>query len=207
VILFHMNICSPTPARQKRGFSLIEAAIVLAIVGLVIGGIWMAASAVNAAQRVNRTNEQVGYVVQKMRSLFKGHIPDYEMYALLEAGTCPPLVNCFGRNGWPTVMPPDMISAGSDYPVNPYGHEYGFSMMQDRIMVTINLGNDVKACARLGPLLYNAYHNETLPDGTPVDVILAGSGTSISSPTGAGAACEGELQNVGLVAIGFSIRA
>lgn len=39
---------------KRRGFSLIEAAIVLGIVGLVIGGIWTAASAVQARLRVSR---------------------------------------------------------------------------------------------------------------------------------------------------------
>lgn len=39
--------------RSFRGFSLIEAAIVLGVVGLVIGGIWTAASAISVKQRVN----------------------------------------------------------------------------------------------------------------------------------------------------------
>src|SRR6185369_4823894 len=41
--------------RKKTGFSLIEAAIVLAIVGLVIGGIWVAASAVATKMKISRT--------------------------------------------------------------------------------------------------------------------------------------------------------
>ena len=32
--------------KSRRGFNLIEAAIVLGVVGLVIGGIWVAAAAV-----------------------------------------------------------------------------------------------------------------------------------------------------------------
>lgn len=40
---------------RAPGFSLIEAAIVLGIVGLVIGGIWVAASAVNEKFQTNQT--------------------------------------------------------------------------------------------------------------------------------------------------------
>lgn len=38
---------------KKYAFSLIEAAIVLGVVGLVIGGIWVAAAAVQETMRVN----------------------------------------------------------------------------------------------------------------------------------------------------------
>lgn len=36
---------------QRRGFNLIEAAVVLGVIGLVIGGIWVAAAAVRAENR------------------------------------------------------------------------------------------------------------------------------------------------------------
>ncbi len=38
---------------KKTGFSLIEAAIVLGVVGLVVGGIWVAASTVHEKMRIN----------------------------------------------------------------------------------------------------------------------------------------------------------
>jgi hypothetical protein len=47
--------------RSQRGFNLIEAAIVLGVIGLVIGGIWVAAASV---QRNNRRAEIQGMAVR-----------------------------------------------------------------------------------------------------------------------------------------------
>jgi hypothetical protein len=46
-------------ARRKRGFNLIEAAIVLGVVGLVIGGIWVAASSVSRTMGINQIVKDV----------------------------------------------------------------------------------------------------------------------------------------------------
>jgi len=43
-----------SPKTTQHGFNLIEAAIVLGIVGLVLGGIWIAASSVMERQRESR---------------------------------------------------------------------------------------------------------------------------------------------------------
>lgn len=193
--------------KQRRAFSLIEAAIVLALVGLVIGGIWAAASAVNQSNRINRTLEQVGQVVEKLRSKVRGTVPDFETFALYDNASCPPLVICYGRDGWSAMMPADMISATGDYPVNPFGHEYGISMTSDVIVIAIMVGDDVKACSRLGPLLYAAYNKETPSNGIAVDVTLGNSGNSISSPSSSGSNCQNELDTYGAIMLGFNIRA
>lgn len=54
-----MSYPPPSTGRSRFGFSLIEAAIVLGIVGLVIGGIWAAASTVNENLKVSRTVQGV----------------------------------------------------------------------------------------------------------------------------------------------------
>ena len=59
-----------TRKSHKRGFSLIEAAIVLGVVGLVIGGIWIAASAVSDHSKVNSTLSGVVKACDKAASLF-----------------------------------------------------------------------------------------------------------------------------------------
>ena len=55
--------------RAQSGFTLIEAAIVLAIIGLVAGGIWVAASSVYENLRTARASEQLLASVQQIRSL------------------------------------------------------------------------------------------------------------------------------------------
>lgn len=43
----------------RKGFNLIESAIVLAVVGLVIGGIWVAAAAVSENMKISRTESAI----------------------------------------------------------------------------------------------------------------------------------------------------
>jgi len=59
---------SPASAPRQRAFSLIEAAIVLGIVGLVIGGIWTASTAVRNQQRLTKTVEGVYFIVSSIQN-------------------------------------------------------------------------------------------------------------------------------------------
>lgn len=54
---------------KKSGFSLVEAAIVLGVVGLVIGGIWVAATKVSEEQRMTRLIEGVILGTNNLRQL------------------------------------------------------------------------------------------------------------------------------------------
>ncbi len=56
----------------RRGFNLIEAAIVLAIVGLVVGGIWIAAASVYENMRETKGHQQLLQIVQGVRNLYAG---------------------------------------------------------------------------------------------------------------------------------------
>jgi len=57
---------------SKRGFNLIEIAIVLAVIGLVIGGIYVAASAVTDNQRKQKAQSQLLNVVSNLRNAYAG---------------------------------------------------------------------------------------------------------------------------------------
>lgn len=52
------------------GFNLIEASLVLGIVGLVVGGVFAAWSAVDAQNKIRRGTEQATVIVQQVRALY-----------------------------------------------------------------------------------------------------------------------------------------
>ena len=52
---------------SRKGFSLIESAIVLGVVGLVIGGIWLGDSTINENIRINQTIQGTGIMVNNIR--------------------------------------------------------------------------------------------------------------------------------------------
>jgi len=58
---------------KRAAFSLIEAAIVLGIVGLVIGGLWVAASKAMDSLKVTQIKEELLANVQKIRKLAAGN--------------------------------------------------------------------------------------------------------------------------------------
>lgn len=62
--------------RKLRGFNLIEAAIVLAVVGFVIGGIWYAAAAVNENMKINKAISRTFQMIEDTRRLNKGFTPN-----------------------------------------------------------------------------------------------------------------------------------
>ena len=56
----------------SRAFSLIEAAIVLGVVGLIIGGIWVAAAELSERHKINETVKNIGTIANNIRSLYVG---------------------------------------------------------------------------------------------------------------------------------------
>ena len=67
--------CGPA-ARKKKGFNLIEAAVVLGVVGLVIGGIWVAAASVKERLRQTETTRIVVTAIDRMRAVLRD-VPAY----------------------------------------------------------------------------------------------------------------------------------
>ncbi len=61
---------SVTAKNKKRGFTLTEIAIVLGIVGLILGAIWVAAAAVYTNMRISNSNRHLLVITQNVRSLF-----------------------------------------------------------------------------------------------------------------------------------------
>lgn len=64
-----MDAQPTTHQRKRRGFNLIEAAIVLGVVGLVIGGIWVASAAMYESYKVNKTVEGILTIARNVQEL------------------------------------------------------------------------------------------------------------------------------------------
>lgn len=62
----------PPPSHREcmKGFNLIEAAVVLGVIGLVIGGIWIAATSVTQSQRINHTAAGILQIAANARRIF-----------------------------------------------------------------------------------------------------------------------------------------
>lgn len=61
-----------TSKRNRQGFSLIESAIVLAVVGLVIGGIWVAAAHITQKRRAQQTVDGLLIISEKLLKTYHG---------------------------------------------------------------------------------------------------------------------------------------
>lgn len=103
---FNLSSSSSNAIGQPcKGFSLIEAAIVLGVVGLVVAGIWIAAAAIKSNMRVGKTAEYIMQAVEGSKRIFplanypeSGDTDTY--YVLKELSIIP---KTFVR--WPGVWP------------------------------------------------------------------------------------------------------
>ncbi|MDE2030031.1 MAG: type II secretion system protein [Alphaproteobacteria bacterium] len=55
---------------RERGFTLTEIAIVLGIIGLILGAIWVAAASVYTNQKIGKANTEVMSISQGIRALY-----------------------------------------------------------------------------------------------------------------------------------------
>jgi prepilin-type N-terminal cleavage/methylation domain-containing protein len=70
-----MDVCNKlapcaTNRQKKRGFTLTEIAIVLGIIGLILGAIWVAAAAVYNNLRVSKATTELLQVAQGVRAMY-----------------------------------------------------------------------------------------------------------------------------------------
>jgi len=190
--------------RSHAAFSLIEAAIVLGIVGLVIGGIWIAASSVSQKNKVNRTVEQVTIVLQNIRAKLMQNLDASKDFTFYN-GPCATNELCMPRTGWNGYLPSDMINNASDYPLNIYGGFFIATLNTTGISIVLYLGDNVQACAQIGPRLYNLMAKERNADALPFTISTAAGGYDLSSPNGSGTGCQNEYDNEGQASVAFTL--
>ncbi len=101
-----------TARKQRRGFSLIEAAVVLGVVGLVIGGIWVAAAAVNDRLKWKQTEAGWLYYMDLIGKNYS-HVG-----ATLQDIDYTFLVNMPVPDGWKVAW----FGCCGNHPIDPYGY-------------------------------------------------------------------------------------
>jgi prepilin-type N-terminal cleavage/methylation domain-containing protein len=115
-----------TSTRRRRGFTLTEIAIVLGIMGLILGAIWVAASSVYTNMRVSTTTRDVISMSQGIRNLYAnqgvmdGGLAGPPYTSLINTGVVPnditttagSLVDAWG--GTVTFTPATTISTAGD---------------------------------------------------------------------------------------------
>ena len=80
---------------NRRGFNLIEAAIVLGVVGLVVAGIWEAAAWVKRSQTINNTAASAVYISGAARRVF-------DRYSYPTSGKTYPIETAIAAGVFPT---------------------------------------------------------------------------------------------------------
>ncbi len=63
-------VTSHNSQKTKRGFTLTEIAIVLGIIGLILGAIWVASAAVYNNMRIQTANTQLLQITQAVRAMY-----------------------------------------------------------------------------------------------------------------------------------------
>lgn len=100
-------------AHKRKGFNLVEAAIVLGVVGLVIGGIWIAAATVTYNQKLQQTFDGWTYYLDAFAKIFPSTM----------GATCP--VRCLLNDYMESLPPPagwSLAKSGTILPLDPWGN-------------------------------------------------------------------------------------
>ena len=99
--------------RTRTAFTLVELAIVLGVIGLILGGVWQAYASLQDRMKVNKAIQQLQFITTNMRSL----------YAEVGQTNLAPgnLSDQTARLVRARIFPQDMIVPGQPYPQGPWG--------------------------------------------------------------------------------------
>ena len=145
-----MNFCARR--RSRAAFTLTELAIVLGIVGIILGAIWSAGSMVNNNNATQRAQSDVLHVVQNYRALFTSHGVDVADWTDI---TCTGVTAGYFPND--TLRPNGTnctTGIAGTYPMTPWGGYYQVWSYQSWQGVIIGIYDmPQKACASLAATL------------------------------------------------------
>ncbi|HVY13094.1 MAG TPA: hypothetical protein VHB73_05980 [Alphaproteobacteria bacterium] len=151
---------SPARANHEAGFNLIEAAIVLGIVGLIVGGIWAAAGAAYENMRLQNASKQLLALVGGIRGFYAQNPTD-----VVDTN----IDNLYGFG----ILPADMVV------VNGTTHELRHPWGDSVTIATTTLGGSAFTISYTG-MKADSCKNFV----TRVGNVARGSGLLIASPDG-----------------------
>lgn len=96
--------------RNLRGLTLTETVIVLGVVGLVLGGLWLAAGSVNNKRKIQDTSEIVLQIADNVKAVYDGHAN----------ATAPTLARQISMG----LLPKSILNAAETDTVNAWGGTY-----------------------------------------------------------------------------------
>lgn len=129
-----MLVASLPCSRPRHGFNLIEAAVVLGVVGLVIGGIWTAASAVS----VNIQNAQSARALLQTVYSIRHFYADRKWSAELQVGAGQTNIANLAESA--NLIAPDIKRNSAGRLELPSGHQvWGISIMAPPMVTQTNI--------------------------------------------------------------------
>lgn len=131
--------------RTRNGFSLVEAAIVLAVVGLVIGGIWAVSAQIQYSRKLTETEQGLYYYANQIGTLITSK-------QAVEAGCNG--ANCNLQNVLTSLQtPPGWTLKPGERPRDPFNN-----------MIYSELSQSNPATGRIGGLFTLGYSWQTISD-------------------------------------------
>lgn len=110
------------PVSNRRGLSLLETALALAVLGIVIAGVWALSSSVFGTGKKNRLAEQVISTVETVRSYVR----------TTDLGATQ--INT--QTAWNLGLLPTDVRRGGGFR-NPYGGTFGTAVSRDNFYITL----------------------------------------------------------------------
>jgi len=172
----------------RKGFTLTEAAIVLAILGVVLGAIWVAAGQVIDASRANRTAQDISTIASNIRATFLSA----NAFTMPTGNNIAAMVNA-------GVIPANLLTgnpaapAKDDYTGLVFDSVRIFTVLNGRTFRVSFYNTPADACFRIA--------NQLISLGTddgPTNLITNSGSNSVSIPhpnVGAGAATVNRINN------------
>lgn len=174
-------------SRKTRGFTLTEIAIVLGIIGLILGAVWAAASSVYLNMRVSTTSTQLLQMAQGIKSLYA------TTQTMGTAGTV--TGNALAAAG---ALPSDLVkNSNGTYSVlkNAFGGNVTITN-SDETNFTIEFDNVPKqACAKLAVTNFGTANTTGIQGWAAGSSSPSTANSTAADVTGANAACASDTKN------------